>query len=182
VAPRDRLVPMPREGLSIIRNGAGAVNSTIESVEMTQRHALLATARFGAPVGTRGLARQALTEPKEPEASTSEGPKTGKGSAVILGASRRPAVACAVRCWPLNHRWSSVLERNALRPFLAGSVSSQRPTADLRAVHPAHQRPLAALSAKWWSRPSAVLADALEVQVAEAPRTAGFWRAIRTRR
>jgi hypothetical protein len=112
---------MLREGPEIIHNGVGAVNSTIEPVELTQRHGLLATAQFGAAaVGARGLARQALTELKEPEASTSESPKARKGSAAILRAGRRPAVACAVRCWPLNLRWSYVLERNALRPFLAG--------------------------------------------------------------
>jgi hypothetical protein len=105
----------------MIHNGMGAVNSTIEPVESTQRHGLFAIARFGAAaVATPGLARQALTDRRELEASASEGPKTGKGSAAMLRAGRRPAVACAARCWPLNPRWSSVLERNALRPFLAG--------------------------------------------------------------
>jgi hypothetical protein len=127
VAPRDWLFPMLREGPWIIHNGVGAVNSTIEPVEPTQRHGLLAIARFGAAaVGTRGLARQAPTELKEPEASTSEGPKTGKGSAAILRAGRRPAVACTIQCWPLNPRWSSVFERNALRPFLAGCCPPPR--------------------------------------------------------
>jgi hypothetical protein len=81
---------MLREAPWIIRNGVGAVNPTSELVEPTQRHGLLAIARFGA--------------------------------AAILRAGRRPAVACAVRCWPLNPLWSSVLERNALRPFLAEAV------------------------------------------------------------
>jgi hypothetical protein len=37
---------MLREGREIICNCAGAVNSTIESVELTQREGLLAIARF----------------------------------------------------------------------------------------------------------------------------------------
>jgi hypothetical protein len=54
---------MLREGPKMIHNGVGAVNSTIEPVELTQRHGLLAIARFGAAaVGTPGLARKALTE------------------------------------------------------------------------------------------------------------------------
>lgn len=144
VAPRDRLVPMLREGPRIIYNGLGAVNSTIEPVELTQRHGLLTITRFrAAAVGTQGLARQALTELKEPEVSTSEGPNTGKGSAAILRAGRRPAVACAVRCWPLTPRWSSVSECNALRPFLAScSPSRSRPRVDRRGERLAHQLPL----------------------------------------
>jgi hypothetical protein len=118
VAPRDRLVPMLREGPAIIHNSAGGRQLDNRTCPIdTQRHRVLAIARFVAAAGTRGLARQALTELEEPEASTSEGPKTGKGSAATFRAGRRPTVACAVRCWPLNPRWSSILERNALRPY-----------------------------------------------------------------
>jgi hypothetical protein len=45
---------MLREVPEIIYSGVGAVNSTIEPVELTQRHGLLATARFGAAAVVRG--------------------------------------------------------------------------------------------------------------------------------